>query len=111
MQTNTQQQTQQKNRGPGRPPSKAAEGTPEERALKALQYSLDRANNYIQDGGPSYARRAKRAANAGIPKEVVLQGLAAMETALADARKTIEAAYAPKVKGASKVASRVKLAA
>lgn len=75
-------------------PAKPEATTPEARAVVNLQYALDRACSFIADGTASYARRAKTAARAGVPKEKVLRGLSAgIEAAVADARAAIERAY------------------
>lgn len=87
----------------GRP---ASESTP----LGRLQYTLDRACNFINDGTSSYARRARTAARAGVSKEIAVQGLAAMEAALKDARASVERAYSAPEKAAAPQ-SRVKLGA
>lgn len=77
----------------GRPKKQKPEGTPQERARANLQYTLDRACNFIHDGTASYARRARTAARAEVPKEVVLKGLEAMKAAIADAYASVERAY------------------
>lgn len=68
-------------------------GDKTEVALKRLQYTVDRACNFIHDGGSSYANRARKAARAGVPKERALKGVEAMRAALIDAEKAIERAY------------------
>lgn len=79
-----------------------------EAATARLQYTLDRACNFIHDGGSSYARRARRAAKAGVPKVTVLKGLDAITEAISDARDVIERAYGPKA-APEKRQSRVSL--
>lgn len=103
----TTQASKPANASGGRP-AKVEAKTPDGRARANLQYTLDRANSFINDGTASFARRARAAARAGVPKEVVLKGFAAMEAALKDARSAIEQAYAEPTK-APAPASRVSL--
>lgn len=88
-----------KNAGPKLDPITAAK--------KNLKYAMDRANSFIHDGGSSYARRARGAARAGVPKEIVLRGVVAMEEAIHDLRGVIERSYAePQKKAKAPVVSR-----
>lgn len=103
--TQTQTSSPETRGKPAAPKSK----DPKQQAVFNLQYAVDRACNFIHDGGSSYARRAKAAAAKEIPKETVLKGFVALEAALADCRKAIERAYSPDEKRAPTHASRVQL--
>jgi hypothetical protein len=95
----------------GRPAkTKVPEGDVKAARVAALQYALDRAANFVHDGGSSYAARARGAARAGVPRATVDAGIAALEAALSDARAAVERAYAaPAAKTAPK--ARVTLGA
>lgn len=66
-----------------------------------LQYTLDRACNFIHDGASSYATKARSAARAGVERRTVEAGLDAMAAALADARAVVERAYNEPAKAAA----------
>lgn len=95
--------------GPGRPAKGAAPKDPKAAALANLQYTLDRANNFIHDGTASVAVRMRRAARAGVPREVAEKALATMRDAVADCEAAMTHAYAEPTKPAV-VKSRVSLA-
>lgn len=90
-------------------PRKPREKDPTKRTLTALQYALDRANNYIADGRQSYARYAKFAAKRGIPIETVEKGIVAIEACVKDLRTSVVAAYREPTSRAA-VVSRASLA-
>lgn len=92
---------------PARPRKVYANKT--EKAKANLQYVLDRACNFIADGGSSYARRVKTAARNDVPIEVARKGLDAMQAALDDARAVLEQAYAAPTARSGPVKSRVTL--
>lgn len=96
-QTQTQKQAPA-NANQGGRPAKPEAKTPEAAARANLQYTVDRACNFIHDGTASYARRARTAARAGIDKALVLKGIDAMLAAVNDARQAVERAYAAPTK-------------
>lgn len=81
-----------KGKGGGRP-TKPEEKDPKKNAVNNLQYALDRACAYINDGGASFTKRARTAARNDIPRETVEAGLKAMEECLSDAREAVKRAY------------------
>lgn len=88
-------------RGRGRPRKDGTNGTPSEIAVADLQYALDRANNFVMDGGASMAARAARCARAGVPRSLVNKAIEALESAVADLREAVDRAYSePEAKAA-----------
>lgn len=88
------QQTPAKTGGrPRNPANDDPDMTPEQRAKANLQYTMDRACNFIADGTASVLTRGIAAAKAGVPRETVETALAAVGAALADARTGIARAY------------------
>lgn len=74
-------------------PTKTETAEAQEKAVAALQASMDRACAVIADGSSALLRRTARAARAGVPRATVDRAIAALESAVADLKAGTARAY------------------
>lgn len=65
-----------------------------DRALKGLQTATDKTTTALADGGSSLAKKAVRAARAGVPQRTVNLAISTVSEAMQDLREAVERAYA-----------------